>query len=295
MLKGLLVFNRFLTGNKFSEMHNFILETAKNEGIDLYPITNSDLLLMIDSSKNKIINLTNNPDFILFWDKDIRLAQGFESIGIPVFNSSKAVEICDDKSLMHLFLSQKGIVMPKTIICPKTYEGINYNNTDFLEKVLDSLGLPLVVKESFGSFGKQVFLIKSKEELEKILLKEGHKSLIFQEYIKFSHGKDIRIQVVGGEEIVTLYRYSTNGDFRANLTLGGSMEKYTPTKIQKDLALKACKIINLDFAGVDILFGKNDEPILCEVNSNAHIINIYNCTGINVARSILSYIKDRIV
>ena len=48
--------------------------------------------------------------------------------------------------------------------------------------------------------------------------------------------------------------------------------------------------MNLDFAGVDILFGENDEPILCEVNSNAHFKNILDCTGVNVAQCILDYI-----
>ena len=58
------------------------------------------------------------------------------------------------------------------------------------------------------------------------------------------------------------------------------------------MAIKACKYLGLDFAGVDILFGENNEPILCEINSNAHFINIYNCTGINVADEIMKYIND---
>lgn len=42
---------------------------------------------------------------------------------------------------------------------------------------------------------------------------------------------------------------------------------------------------------MDILFGKEEEPILCEVNSNAHFKNIYDCTGVNVAEHIMKYIK----
>ena len=52
------------------------------------------------------------------------------------------------------------------------------------------------------------------------------------------------------------------------------MKGYTPTKEQEKLAIKTCQVLGLDFAGVDILFGENDEPIVCEVNSNAHFKNI---------------------
>ena len=70
------------------------------------------------------------------------------------------------------------------------------------------------------------------------------------------------------------------------------MKKYEPSEDEINMAVEACKHIGLDFAGVDILFGENNEPILCEINSNAHFINIYNCTGINVADEIMKYIND---
>jgi glutathione synthase/RimK-type ligase-like ATP-grasp enzyme len=59
------------------------------------------------------------------------------------------------------------------------------------------------------------------------------------------------------------------------------------------LAIRACKALGLDFGGVDLLFGENDTPLLCEVNSNAHIKNILTCTGINVAEHILAYIREK--
>src|SRR5690625_6941408 len=46
-------------------------------------------------------------------------------------------------------------------------------------------------------------------------------------------------------------------------------------------SIEATKSLGLDFAGVDLLFGKNSERIICEVNSNAHIRNLLNCTGID--------------
>ncbi|MBR6729048.1 MAG: RimK family alpha-L-glutamate ligase, partial [Clostridia bacterium] len=47
------------------------------------------------------------------------------------------------------------------------------------------------------------------------------------------------------------------------------------------------------FAGVDFLFGANGQPILCEVNSNAHFKNLYDCTGVNAAEYIIEYIDEK--
>ena len=111
-----------------------------------------------------------------------------------------------------------------------------------------------------------------------------------QEYVESSKGKDVRIHVVGGKVVTAMERVNEN-DFRANITNGGSMKKYTPTKEQEKMAVKVCEKLKLDFAGVDIMFGKEGEPVLCEVNSNAHFKNIYDCTKVNVADEIMKFIK----
>lgn len=286
-MTGLLVVNEFLNSGKFNEIHNWLLEAGKKQNIDMKLTTNARLLMDIGKPEHKEEGLA---DFILFWDKDVKLAYYLEQLGYPVFNSSKAIEICDDKALTHLTLMKTGILMPRTVIAPKTFENIGYTNYDFLDKISEGLGLPMVVKESFGSFGQQVYLVNTYEELLDKVKQLGAKPMIFQEFIKSSFGRDIRLQVVGGEVIAGMYRYSENGDFRANLTIGGRMKAYEPTKAQRDLAIRCCEIIGLDFAGVDILFGENDEPVVCEVNSNAHFKNIYDCTGINAADIIIGYI-----
>src|SRR5699024_10382671 len=107
--------------------------------------------------------------------------------------------------------------------------------------------------------------------------------------ISSSYGKDMRLQVVGDQVVASMLRRSSN-DFRANVTAGGSMEPYNPTNIEQELAIAATKAIGADFAGVDLLFGPNGYPIISEVNSNAHIRNLFDCTNINVADFIIDYI-----
>lgn len=288
-MTGILIVNEFLHSNKFNEIHTWLIEAADKQGIDMKLMTNAELLIDIAGGQEKKL-----ADFILFWDKDIRLAYYLEQLGYPVYNSARAIEACDDKALTHLTLMKERLPIPRTIIAPKTFDNIGYTNYHFLEDIAKRLGFPMVVKESFGSFGQQVYLVHSYNELLEKMKQIGTKPVLFQEFIRSSFGKDIRLQVVGNQVIAGMYRYSENGDFRANLTIGGKMEKYQATKEQEQLALLCCKLLGLDFAGVDLLFGENGEALVCEINSNAHFKNIYDCTGVNAAEAIISHIKAKL-
>jgi len=287
-MTGYLVVNEFLQTNKFNEIHAWLLEAAEKQNIQMILKTNAEL--MVDLAKAQRENVKREVDFVLFWDKDVRLAAYLEQLGYPVFNSSQAIATCDDKSLTHLKLQLAGIPMPRTILAPMTYANIGYTNLNFLQEVMVRIGFPMVIKECFGSFGQQVYLVENQQELETKVKELGAKPILFQEFIASSFGKDIRLQVVGGKVIACMYRYSENGDFRANLSIGGKMKSYSPTKEQCELALRSCDILGLDFAGVDLLFDEKDTPIVCEVNSNAHFRNIFDCTGVNAADAIMEHI-----
>jgi ribosomal protein S6--L-glutamate ligase/gamma-F420-2:alpha-L-glutamate ligase len=61
------------------------------------------------------------------------------------------------------------------------------------------------------------------------------------------------------------------------------------TEEMKNAALTACEAIGLDFAGVDVLYGKYG-PIVCEVNSNPHFKSSLECTGVDMSEEIMDYI-----
>ncbi len=296
-MTGWLVVNEFLNNNKFNEIHQWLIDAAKKQNIVLDLKSNAQLMIILEYENGENYHTNRDKpevDFVLFWDKDIRLAYHLEQKGYKVFNSAEAIAICDDKSLTHLKLMSRGIPMPKTIIAPMTFDNIGYNNVDFLDQVVRELGFPLVLKEVFGSFGQQVYLIEDMEQLQEKMSDLGASPILFQEYIKSSHGRDIRLQVVGDKVIASMMRISQTDDFRANVSIGGRMEAYNPTKEEIDLAIKSCDIIGLDFAGVDLLFAEDGKALVCEVNSNAHFKNIYDCTGVNAADEIISYIARRI-
>ena len=230
------------------------------------------------------------PDFVLFWDKDIHLARRLESEGIRLFNSADAIEICDNKILTAVTLSGK-VSTPKTVISPKTFEGVGYNSLNFVENATRVLGFPLIIKEAYGSFGAQVYLAKTLDEAKKIIVSLGHKDFIMQELIRESIGRDVRVNVVGDKVVSAMERYNEN-DFRSNISNGGSMKKIELTPDIEAIAIKATEIIGLDFAGVDVLFG-NDGPIVCEVNSNPHFKSSLECTGVDMSEKIMDYIAEK--
>ncbi len=284
-MKAWLVVNAFLTTEKFKELYRMFSVAASRQKIDLQIMTNADILPVLGEKET-----FEDVSFVLFWDKDVRLAKILESKGMLVANSAETIAVCDDKAMTHIYLERAGIAMPKTMVAPMTYENIGYTNLDFLERAEKKLGLPMIVKECFGSFGQQVYLVHSREELLNCVKRLAGRPFLLQEFIESSKGRDIRLQVVGDCVVAAMYRYSETEDFRANISNGGKMKAYEPKEEEKQLAVKACQAVGADFAGVDILFGET-KPLICEINSNAHFKNIFDCTGINTANYIMEYLK----
>lgn len=278
-----LVVNGFIHTEKFEQIFEWLIQAADQQHCTLEIKTNTQLLPALEQHLAK-----RRPQFVIFWDKDIRLARLLEKKGLRLYNSAESIEICDDKSRTYIELCDSGIRMPRTIVGPKIFRPQGYPEFGFLEQVEDQLGYPMVLKECFGSFGQQVYLVKNRQEMENGLRQIQNRPCLFQEYIACSKGRDIRIQMVGSHAVASMYRYHVS-DFRANITGGGSMERYEPNSSQLEMARRVMQKLKLDFAGIDILFGQEEEPILCEVNSNAHFVNLYHCTGINAAEEIVRY------
>ncbi|SEQ14397.1 SSU ribosomal protein S6P modification protein [Virgibacillus subterraneus] len=292
-LHGWIIYNGYLPGNKFLDFAEWIQDAALKQNIytDIYK--NNELFTFLSTDSLDLIseNKESLPDFVMFTDKDIYLAKQLELMGIRVFNSAVSIEKSDDKIATYQTLAANHLPIPKTIVAPKAFvKSELFNPKDFRDSI-NSLGFPLILKEAFGSFGEQVYLVHSMEEaLEKLFELHGIPFML-QEFISSSHGKDIRLQVVGDEVVAAMTRHASN-DFRANITAGGTMNKYQPSREEKATAVAATKAIGADFAGVDLLFGPDNKPIICEINSNAHIRNMFDCTGINVAEYMIDYIKD---
>ena len=230
-------------------------------------------------------------DFVLYFDKDKYVAELLEKDGIRVFNTAKATAICDDKMLTHLCLCNHGIPMPATLPGALCYNEKGEVTDEYLQHAVDCLGLPMVVKQCHGSFGEQVYLANSFDELRHIVKKVKMSAYLFQQYEFQSSGRDLRVIVIGGKAVCGIIRENLD-DFRSNVALGGKARAIDVPKDVAKLCEKAASIIGLDYCGVDALLG--DVPKICEVNSNAMFEAMEAATGVNVARLYAEHIIKRV-
>ena len=279
-----LIKNKYIISKNFDKLLEYFIEAANNHNVDLQVVNNIEAIEVFSKKDFK------RPDFVIFWDKDVKLAKYLESIGIKVFNSSESIRLCDDKSLTYLSLNNLGLKQPKTVFSPLIYYHNLAEDDEYIDFILSHFSFPFVFKECFGSFGQQVYLINSKEELIDRIKKCDVWPFVIQEFIKESKGRDLRIYVVGDKVVGAMKRENKNGDFRANIEIGGVASKYEANELEKELALKVAKELKLSFCGVDILFGEGDDRMLCEVNSNAYFTKFNEILGINVADLIFDHI-----
>ncbi|ANU16926.1 alpha-L-glutamate ligase [Planococcus maritimus] len=284
MLSCWVIYNGSLVSDKFQDQAQLMAEAAKRQGIQVDIKKNYEIQMSL-SEQQKF------PDFAVLLDKDILLGYFLKSRGVPVYNDPAIIDLCDNKATQYLRLSERQIPMPKTIVAPKVYPNFSIQGSGYYEGVLNQLGLPMIIKEGHGSFGMKVYLIETEKQFyEKVESLSGI-DYVFQEFISESRGRDIRVNIVGGKIVAAMKRQSDT-DFRANITNGGRAFPVELTSEQQQLALNAAQAVGAVFAGVDLLYGPNDETLVCEVNAAAHIRNILNVTGINVGDAMIRYIVE---
>lgn len=282
-----VIYNGSLTSDKFRDQADLLRDAAERAGIHAIVKKNYEVLMAL-KEKLKV-----RPDFVVFLDKDILLATFLKNAGIPVFNDPEVIETCDNKAKQYIQLAKNDIPMPETIIAPKVYPNFTIEGSGYYEMVLEKLGLPMIIKEGHGSFGMKVYLIETEEQFFSKVDELRGVDYVFQQFIATSRGRDIRVNIVGGEIVAAMYR-SSETDFRANITNGGVASMINLTPEQEALSICAADAVGAEFAGVDLLFGENEAPLVCEVNAAAHIRNIYNVTGINVADKMIEYILGKL-
>ena len=179
--------------------------------------------------------------------------------GIPVYNTPKAIERTVDKSLTSLLLSRAGIPTPTTWIC---------ETPEHAKIILDKEtlnGEKIVSKPLFGSQGVGIHLLDNKSGL---IHDEKFAGIYYlQRFIERQNNEytDIRVLVLDGVAKAAMLRRGK--EWLTNRSQGASCEPLILDKSIADLAESACKILNIDYAGVDIIQDKKGHFYIIEVNS----------------------------
>lgn len=211
-----------------------------------------------------------------------------ERLGVPCFNGSESIESVKDKLHSHQILAENDIPVPNTMLAKFPFD------TDVVESIFD---FPLVVKTLVGTHGNGVFLCETRDKFNDImeLMRETQPNiqLIFQEFIASSRGQDLRVFVIDGKAVAAMKRTASDGDFKANVSRGGKAEAFPMNAELEQLAIDSARTLNLDIAGIDILFD-GDGYTICEANSAPDFRGLESCCDISIADEILSSISERL-
>ena len=165
--------------------------------------------------------------------------------GVQLLNSPGALIAAHDKLLTARALRLAGLPHPHTWLIA---EGMPSPAPE----------LPLVLKPRFGSWGRDVVLCRTQDELDRELERFALRSW-FREHGALAQelvpplGWDLRLVVAGGNVIGAARRIAAEGEWRTNVSLGGASEPVSPPPLARSLAIAAAAAVRADLVGVDLL------------------------------------------
>jgi len=288
----------FSTQNEPSYETKRLIECFGDEGIECHMIHPNHVDIFISREDRRSVQVENEyttiPDFVIprvgssttYYQKAV--FRHLERMGVLFINSSDAIDTVKDKLYTMQILAQNNVPHPKTMLVR------NPVDVSYVEK---KIGFPIVVKSLSGTHGKGVYLAKDKKNFSQLMdMMEQFNdrfNILLQEYVSDSHGKDLRIMVVGGKVIGAMKRESQDGDFRANITRGAGAKPVEMDEQMEFLSLESTKLLGLDIGGVDLLYDNGGYKI-CEVNSSPGFSGMEKYTDIKVAEQIVTYVKHKI-
>jgi gamma-F420-2:alpha-L-glutamate ligase len=90
-----------------------------------------------------------------------------------------------------------------------------------------------------------------------------------------------------------MIRTASDGNFKANYSRGGTIQRFEITPEIEWLVLEIARKLDLDIAGIDLLFD-DDGYKICEVNSSPGFEGLEKACEKNIAREIIQFVKLRI-
>lgn len=168
-----------------------------------------------------------------------------------------------------------------------------YTTTNYLE-YLQNRQTPAVIKLNSSNQGLGVSIAESDRSLISMCetLNALKAEYIIQEYIDLERKTDDRYFVVGDRIAAAMQRTAKNGDFRSNISIGGSARPVPIDPKKAKLALRATRAFGLGVAGIDFIDSR-DGPIVLEMNPSPGL-GIEKVTGVNVAGIVVDWLIAQI-
>ena len=214
---------------------------------------------------------------------------GLREKGVKVFDNNLLVHKYSINKISDLIkLADAGIPVP---------DSYHLHDFDKFTTSAKEIGYPVVVKLTRTGKGAGVYKFDNEEELGEFIsrIKENGgeaKSYLLQQFIDYKY--DLRVLIIG-DKIYSMRRIPGEGEFRANFSLGGSVEKFDLDQEDEKLAKAALDAVDISVGGVDLLISKDSKRYILEVNHTAGMIGMEAATGENITKVFVEYaIKNAI-
>ncbi len=182
-------------------------------------------------------------------------------LGVPVWNDARAIEACIDKAMTSHLIAKAGLPTPATWTAQSLEAARAIVDAGTVE------GAVLVLKPLFGSQGRGLKLIRSADDLPGED-EAGIAGLYYLQRFVEPAGdlwQDMRVFVVAGEAIAGMVR--TGESWITNVYQGGRPQALLLNAELRDLAVRAVAATGADYAGVDLIRGRDGALQVLEVNS----------------------------
>lgn len=209
----------------------------------------------------------------------------FEAQGVHALNSSSAILEARDKLHAHQVFARNGIPMPITGFAHST------KRTHDLISMVG--GAPLIVKLLYGTQGNGVILAETNKAAESLInaFRGLDAYFLVQQFVAEAGNADIRCIVLGNNVIASMQRKAKEGEYRANLHLGGHAELINITEEEREVAIKAAQALGIRCGGVDLI-RSNHGPLVLEVNSSPGLGGIEKVTKMDIASKIIEFMEN---
>jgi RimK family alpha-L-glutamate ligase len=205
-----------------------------------------------------------------------------EDRGVRVVNSPRAIERTVDKFWSSALLEQCGVPTPETIVC---------DNTEEATAAFRAFG-DVIVKPLFGSMGLGMVRVSDEEMAFRVFRTiEQIRGVYYLQRTIEHDGVDIRAFVVGGRVLGAIERRATG--WRTNLARGGTARSVPLPDDLSVLAVRAAAAVGADYAGVDLLAGKDGTVYVLEVNGIPGWKGLQEATGLDVAGRLVDFLALR--
>lgn len=242
-------------------------------------------VMKLDMDENLVVNLRQNPVDLVYialhgkYGEDGTVQELLEIMGIPYTGPGVYASMVGfDKALSKEIFNRKNIPTPDyfTLSAGSFRE---MGAAGVLDKVVEALGLPIVVKPACQGSALGIKIAHSQEELPGALIGalSYDDKVILEKYIK---GKEVSVSVLGDEnpEALPVIEVSTDREFFDFDTMYsmGKAEYFIPARLPdelikkvQDVAIKVHTVLDCrDVSRIDIMVNEEGEPYVLELNTS---------------------------